>query len=116
MQNSQANVWESPMVEVMEIPPYLDAASADYFAEDSRLCIESGARVMVLDASKLDYLTASGMRAMVAIAQNMQAAGGYLSIRNLKGQARTMFDACGFSVLIDDAGQVPPEARLTLVA
>ena len=119
MQNTQ--VWNNAMTEVMEIPAYLDNSTAIYFEEDALLCITSGARDMVLDASKLDYLTAGGTRALMAIAKAMKEMEGTLSIRNLRDQARDMFNACGLPLIIsekadEEADSVQTTPHLSLVA
>jgi anti-anti-sigma factor len=100
MQNALA---QNPMPiepEVMEISGRLDDGSAYMVEEDGLLCIESGARRMVLDCEKLSYITGAGMRAFLTLARALQEAGGHLAACNLQPQVADMFDACGYNAII----------------
>ncbi len=101
MTYSQNNpVWQVEEPAVMDIVGRLDAATAPEVAEDVRLCIESGARDMVLDCSRLRTLTGAGVRGMVDMARVMQAHGGQLRVSGLNGQPMAMFEACGLDSII----------------
>lgn len=100
MKTAHALVHDFPEPGVMEITRYLDSASAREVEEDVSLCIQSGAREMVLDCSKLHYITGAGMRAILAMARDMQAVQGRLAVCNLQPQVHEMFEACGYNRLI----------------
>ncbi len=84
----------------MDTDKYLSSANAPDFEEDARLCIQSGARAMILNCAALTYATGAGMRAFLNIARMMQEAGGILSVQNLSGQPRDIFHACGMDTMI----------------
>jgi anti-anti-sigma factor len=86
--------------EIMDTDRYLSGTNAPDLEEDAVLCIESGARSMILNCSLLSYMTSSGLRAFLTIASKMYAAGGSVLIKGLKGQPRALFFACGMDVVV----------------
>lgn len=87
--------WPVTEPAIMEVDRYLSSANAPDLEEDTYLCIQSGARAMILDCSKLSYMTCSGMRAFLGLARKMYSVGGSLFIKGLKGQPRQLYFACG---------------------
>ena len=103
---TQSTPWLVTDPGIMETDRYLSSANAPDLEEDVRLCIQSGARNMVLNCASLAYLTAAGLRAFLTIARMMQDVEGALSIQGLKGQPRAIFNAAGmdaFLPVMDDA-------------
>jgi anti-anti-sigma factor len=92
--------WDVKEPAIMEIQGRLDVLNAAEIEEDVRLCIESGARDMVLDCAMLEALTGAGLRAMLAMARAMKQAGGKLSIFGLNGQPLEIYQACGYDQII----------------
>jgi len=102
--------WHVTEPEIMDTDKYLSSANAPDLEEDARLCIESGARAMILNCSAMSYATGAGMRAFLNIARMMQNAGGTLAVKGLKGQPREIFHACGMDAMIPskDAAEFAP--------
>jgi anti-anti-sigma factor len=86
--------------EIMELSGRIDSFSALTIEEDARLCIQSGAREMILDCSNVSYITGVGMQSLLKIAKDMRTAHGTLAIRNLQPQVREVFDFCGLDSMI----------------
>ena len=84
----------------MDTDRYLSSANAPDIEEDVRLCIQSGARDMILNCAALTYLTAAGLRAFLNIARKMYAVEGTLFIKGLKGQPRELFFASGMDAIV----------------
>ncbi|MDD3028747.1 MAG: STAS domain-containing protein [Alphaproteobacteria bacterium] len=87
-------------VEVMDTDRYLSSVNAPEFIEDVSLCIESGARFMIINCAALSFLTGAGLRAFLVLARKMYAVDGVLQIRGLKRQPRRFFFACGMDSII----------------
>jgi anti-anti-sigma factor len=104
MPNAPIPVWSVTEPEIMELPIHLDGDTGADIEEDARLCIESGARELILDCVVLDTVTAAGLRSILAIAQNLQKVGGKIALCNLEGQPKTMFEACGLDAWIPAYG------------
>ena len=118
--NSMADIspWRVTEPEIMDTDKYLSSANAPDLEEDARLCIDSGARAMVLNCEALTYATGAGLRAFLTIARMMQQAGGSIAITNLKGQPRDIFMACGLDTMIavNEAMIIPMQMPLMQVA
>ncbi|MDD3370703.1 MAG: STAS domain-containing protein [Alphaproteobacteria bacterium] len=99
-QNVGLNPWPVIEPEIMEADRYLSGANAPELEEDISLCIQSGARSMILDCSRLTYMTSAGLRAFLAIAQKMYAVDGTIFIKGLRGQPRQLYFACGMDVVL----------------
>jgi len=85
---------------IMEVDRYLSVANAPDLEEDVSLCIQSGTRSMILDCSRLTYATISGLRVFLGLARKMNAVGGSLLIKGLKGQPREFFFSCGMDAVV----------------
>jgi anti-anti-sigma factor len=108
--------WQVTEPEILDTDKYLSSANAPDFEEDARLCIESGARDMILNCAEMTYATGAGLRAFLNIARIMQAAGGSLAVQGLKGQPRDMFMACGMDTMIPSKDAVAFAPSLVQVA
>ena len=89
-----------PEMEIMELPTRLDSDSALKVEEDTLLCIQSGAREMLMDGADMQYLTGAGTQTLLRLAREMQSVSGKLAVCNLNPQARAMFETCGLEAFI----------------
>ena len=62
--------------------------------------IESGARRMVLDLSRLEYVSSAGLRVMLALAKRLQAAGGELSLCAATGLVKETLEIAGIGSIV----------------
>ena len=58
--------------------------------------IESGTREIVVDMSKLDYISSAGLRVMLASLKKLRDDGGQLVLAGLKPQIQNVFEIAGF--------------------
>jgi anti-sigma B factor antagonist len=91
--------------EVMELEGRLDSGTAPLVSEDVLLCIQSGARHMILDCSNLTYMTAAGLRAIMALSQEMKSYSGDFAVCGLQPQVEALFTACGIQNFISVFGE-----------
>jgi anti-anti-sigma factor len=96
----EAKSWHVTEPGILELDRYLSSANAPDLEEDAALCIESGARMIVLNCGMLTYMTGAGLRSFLGIARKMYKAGGSLLIKGLKGQPRALFFACGMDSVV----------------
>lgn len=94
--------WHVTDAEVMDTDRYLSNANAPDFEEDVRLCIQSGARAMILNCAALTYMTGAGLRAFLNIVRMMSLVGGHVAVQSLRGQPREIFFACGMENMLPD--------------
>src|ERR1700689_5312525 len=89
-----------PGPEIMEVMGYLDSNTAPQIEEDVMLCIQSGAREMILDCARLNYITGAGMRAILTMSRAMKAVEGRFGVCGLQPQVKAMLEACGYDRVV----------------
>ncbi|MDP9126772.1 MAG: STAS domain-containing protein [Pseudomonadota bacterium] len=104
-----------PEPDIMEVSGYLDSTTALQVEEDVLLCIQSGAREMILDCTRLNYITGAGMRAILVMARAMQAVEGHFAVCGLQPQVKAMLAACGYDRVVS-MYETRDEAIATLAA
>ena len=109
----QSESWSVSEPEIMKLSGRIDSMSSPEIEEDILLCIQSGARDMILDCSDVTYITGTGVQSLLRIAREMQAVRGRLSVCNL--QQREIFDYCGLDTIIPVYNSVS-DARAANVA
>lgn len=73
----------------------IDIASAPALAEKFSELIDGGAVLVVLDASAVDFVDSSGLRAIVAASNQLQEAGGQLLIEGMSGAMQKTLEVSG---------------------
>jgi anti-anti-sigma factor len=100
MPSAVAESWIPSEPDVMDIEGRLDSGTAPIVEEDVLLCIQSGARRMVLDCGSLFYISGAGLRTILTLARAMQKAGGSFAVCGLQPHIQEMFAGCGFEAFI----------------
>ena len=59
-----------------------------------------GAEILVLDFSKLDYISSAGLRVLLSAHKTMSKKGGMV-VTNVNEMVREVFDVTGFSDILD---------------
>lgn len=63
-------------------------------------CISEGATRFIVDCPKLNYVSSSGLRALVVAAKAVKSKGGEFSCCALGGVVRKVFEITGFTALL----------------
>jgi anti-anti-sigma factor len=79
----------------------LDGASGPAFEKELIGNIDKGARKLLLDFSKLQYISSAGLRIVLIAAKRMKAGGGRLALCSLNRQINEVFEISGFSSILD---------------
>ncbi len=79
----------------------LDGASAPAFETELIGTIDKGTRKLLLDFSKLQYISSAGLRIVLIAAKRMKAGGGRLALCSLNRQINEVFEISGFSSILD---------------
>ncbi len=94
-------------VKVLEFEGKLDTqTSPDAQGELTRL-IEEGARKILVDFDKLDYISSAGLRVLLAAAKQLKAENGELRICGLNELVKEVFDISGFATIFKVFAGVP---------
>jgi stage II sporulation protein AA (anti-sigma F factor antagonist) len=87
---------QADAVLVVALEGELDA----YWAEETQRelwdCLERGHHRLVLDLSRLSYLSSAGLRVLLQLHKRVEALGGQLHLASLQPFARQVLAASGF--------------------
>ena len=61
----------------------------------------SETKEIIIDCSKLEYISSSGLRVFLSIALDTQSSGKHVSITGLSDLVREVFDTTGFTNLFE---------------
>jgi anti-anti-sigma factor len=79
----------------------LDAGSAPSLQKAfSEMEKDAGKPDVVLDFAGVDYVSSAGLRELLILQKKILAAQGSLTIRNISGLVREVFDMTGFSTIL----------------
>ena len=84
---------------VLALMGRLDSDAAPDFEQRCLRATEGEARTLVLDLSKLDYLSSAGLRTILSAGKALEANGGKLVLCVPKGPTRQIIEASGFHKL-----------------
>ena len=89
----ETTVREEGQVLVLRLEGKLDAASAPSFVALFEEHVAPGAaRIVLVDASGLDYVSSAGVRVLLHAAKKLEAQGGRLVIAGLSGMVARLFE------------------------
>ena len=95
------SVEEQGPVSIVVIEGSLDTATsseADSFVSDK---IDQGARKLLIDFEKIDYISSAGLRVLLATSKKLSAEGGELRLCSLNETVQEVFDISGFGMLLN---------------
>lgn len=84
-------------VQVFELNGRLDAVGTEAAIESVHAAIDAGARHVLLDMGSVNFLSSSGLRALLLVRKKLMAQGGELRLCALRPQVREVFAITGFT-------------------
>ena len=91
----------SDQIQVLRPRGRLDSASSPGLEREAIEVIDAGGRRLLIDFGGLDYISSAGLRAALAVAKRMNAAGGRLALCSLSPQVAEVFEISGVNAIID---------------
>lgn len=85
---------------IVEIIGRLDTITASELYTAVRPLIADGVE-MIFDCEKLEYISSSGLRIVIATHKQMMMCSGKLVIRHLNREVKSVFDITGFSNILN---------------
>ena len=79
----------------------LDGTTSRDFEQDLLGRIEAGEPLLVLDFSKITFISSAGLRAILSCAKRIKSAGGRLAICSPNKHVKEIFDVTGCMTLLD---------------
>lgn len=81
---------------VVSLAGKLDSLSAADCEKALKQAVAEGKLRFILDFSELNYISSAGLRVLLAIAKQLKAKGGQVSLANLRSNVREVFEMTGF--------------------
>ena len=91
-------------VVILTLSGKLDATSSKAFEDRILAVIDAGERQLVVDLSRLDYVSSSGLRVFLLAAKRQNSASGKIVLCSLKDPVKEVFDIAGFSSIFSIYG------------
>ena len=83
-------------VKVVEMGATFDAYVADDIEAGLMKLVEEGARKIVCDMSKTEYISSAGLRVFLTIAKRLQKLDGKIVLCSLQSRVQKVFKMAGF--------------------
>jgi anti-anti-sigma factor len=87
-------------VRIVALDGKLDTNAAASFETQLEALAQESARSIVVDLAKLDFITSSGLRVLIATAKRLKAGGGELCVCGLNQTVGEAFDISGVGALL----------------
>ncbi|MFN7919331.1 MAG: STAS domain-containing protein [Bryobacteraceae bacterium] len=95
---------------IMAVAGRMDADQASAFEEACKSATASAPN-LVVDLSGLDYVSSMGLRAFLTVAKDRESAGARLTLVNLHGFAKQVFDVTRLTSLFHTVSSVEEALR-----
>jgi anti-anti-sigma factor len=86
-------------IQIVAIAGSLDSATSPQ-AQKALDAVVAGAKAVVLDFSKLDYISSAGLRVLLGAAKQLRGAKGTLRMFGLNESVKEVFEISGFSAIL----------------
>lgn len=96
----QVHVSTHDAVVILELEGRMDATSTGEFDLAARAQLSQGARGIVVDMSRLEYISSAGLRSVLGLAKAMKGAAGGLAFCALQPMVAEVFRISGFAGIL----------------
>lgn len=79
----------------------LDTAASAQFARDMQPLLDNADKHVILDCTKLEFISSSGLRLFLSLRKETIAKGGNVTIRNVSPELKQVFTITGFFSLFN---------------
>ena len=86
---------------IMSFEGRLDTAASSDVEEDMRVLYDCEGRDIILECSKLDYISSSGLRLFLGLIKVARPKGSRVFLSGMNEGLRQIFDETGFSTLFE---------------
>jgi anti-sigma B factor antagonist len=96
---------------ILSLEGYLDAHTAPQFEKAVEEEFEAGNLRLIVECSKLTYISSAGLGVFMSFVEEIREAGGDIKICGLTPKVMQVFEILGFPALFDIVEDVPAAAR-----
>ena len=86
---------------VMRLEGRLDTSASTQAGRDMQVLYDCAGHDIILDCSKLEYISSSGLRIFLAVLKNANKNGSKVTISGMSDDLRQVFDEIGFTNLFN---------------
>jgi anti-sigma B factor antagonist len=97
----KTTLTEENNYQVMYFEGRLDTSAAMQVQKEAQPLIDNTTSDIILDCSRLDYISSSGLRIFLSILKSSKANGHHVYIRGLNDNLRQVFAITGFISLFE---------------
>jgi anti-anti-sigma factor len=87
-------------VKIVYIEGEMDTVTSPQILEELDQLRNDGAKKILLNLEKVDFVSSAGLRVFLATAQQLKSSGGDLRVCMLNKDIKEVFDISGFSTLL----------------
>ena len=84
---------------IFELDGRLDSVTSSQLEKSLMACLQAGEKDMVVDFSRVDYISSAGLRVLLMAAKKSKTAGGKVVLAALINNVREVFDIAGFTAI-----------------
>lgn len=92
---------EKNEIRILSVKGSIDADTASEFDQSLEKNISGGRDRLILDLSRLEYISSAGLRVIMKAAKKMEITGGEMAITGLRGVVQEVFKVSGFYSLFN---------------
>ena len=92
---------EKNEIRILSVKGSIDADTASEFDQSLEKNISGGRDRLILDLSRLEYISSAGLRVIMKAAKKMEITGGEMAIVGLRGVVQEVFKVSGFYSLFN---------------
>ncbi len=97
----EISVTTKGSIAVMNLEGTLDTNSSPHAQKSLDELFDSGTLKILMNFTKVDFVTSAGLRVLLGTAQKLQKAGGELRVCNLNEQVMEIFEMSGFDEILN---------------
>ena len=105
--NFQIERGEQAGVRILALDGYLDAHTAPQFEKAIQDEFEAGRNRLIVDCSKLSYISSAGLGVFMSFIEEIREAGGDIKLAGIVPKVYQVFEVLGFPDLFDILDDVP---------
>jgi len=84
---------------VFELDGRLDSVTSNQLEKSLMACLQAGEKNVVIDFSKVDYISSAGLRVLLMVAKKTKSVGGKAVLAALSNNVKEVFDIAGFTTI-----------------
>ena len=94
-------ITENNGVMVAVLDGRLDPAAVPQFSIDMQPLLENADKHIVLDCTKMEFISSSGLRSFLTLRKHTMAQGGDVTIKGISPEVKHVFNITGFFSLFN---------------